>query len=179
MHIVFRLEGSARQGVGVMYSISGVLQEYQGSLWIQPSSPLRLEGEESLQISVSSSKSATLCTSGIFHHSFTEEKWGYQKELVTSSALHTWPTSYHYNLSRSASSVQGDTYKVKVTDQNRGGGLRHTTGRVIGISCAHCTFIQSYTNHNNELFSIQHLNDLSPLHRTVKRLIVLYPDDFS
>lgn len=90
-----------------------------GFLWIQPSSLLRLEGEESLQISVSSSKSVTLCTSNLFHHSFREEKWGYQKELVTSSALHMCPTSYHYNLSQRASPVQGDTYKVKVRDQNR------------------------------------------------------------
>lgn len=70
---------------GIVHSISLVLEEYQGSLcWVRPSSPLQFAGKKCLQISASSSKSGTLNRSKIFYHSFREEKWKYQKELVTS-----------------------------------------------------------------------------------------------
>lgn len=63
----------------------------------------------------------------------------YQKELVTSCAFYTWPTSCHYLSSQSASPVQGVIFKVTVIGQNGVGGLQHTIRRVVCISCTYCT----------------------------------------
>lgn len=83
----------AKQGVGDCWGIEHliVLEEYQGSLcWVRPSSLLKFVKEKCLQISASSSKSGTLYKSRLFYHSFREEKWKYQKELLTSYALHIY-----------------------------------------------------------------------------------------